>query len=540
MAICCPKSVKACAVRLTRLQDSGLPYGPLTPDRTVQGSGFAELTLSPDYEAGEKVDVRSPGGELAVIHRDFDALRGFDVSLRLCGLPLMLDAIGLNPLGEPGTTARPGFALSDSLAEPLCEPFMLELWSRNATPPEGVDDCARWIHWVLPYTSHWTLSSDLSFTAGALEVEISGYARQNEWWWPAFPGPTFPAYNYTSGLPEDPAPGWLPSGVTADEWTLDDLNTIRASGPLAWRCVSALPEPLDDCDYVPSADCSNYRFVPVWDSWPAGPITVEPNTVEVNVLSTTNLGFQSLEDAIPWSATVPGYALADITIVGSERRIVETPGVYKVMAHDDPDVCCYGVRYASGAANYRTVDYAPVGDGTEYTEGDVVFRYWEWPGGERAYLFGAPVIYWDPATTTATVASKTAVGLWAPGDPDVTIVATGTSPIVGSVVRPTRPGICAHRLTVEMTTLSSFEVYSSPQIVSATPLFTTVPVSNADTFIIGSHTSLPHPGGFGVLCNDPLPFFDNTFESAEIQGFLTACVSSLGTPAAPFDLTPYP
>ena len=235
-----------------------MPYNPLNQTRTIQGSGFAELTLSPDYEEGEKVDVRSPGGELAVIHRDFDALRGFDVSLRLCGLPLMLDVLGLNPLVDPQSPNPEvplisGFALTDSLAHPTCDPWMLELWSRNAASPNGIDDCPRWIHWVLPYTSHWTLSSDLSFTTGALEVEISGYARQNEWWWPAFPGAEFPSY--VGNVPVGPAPPVLPPEVTAaDEWTLLDVETIRMSGPLAWKCVSALPGPLNDCVTIPGQD----------------------------------------------------------------------------------------------------------------------------------------------------------------------------------------------------------------------------------------------------------------------------------------------
>lgn len=258
MAICCPKSVKACAVRFTRLQPSGLPYGPLTPNRTIQGVGFAELNLSPDYEEGTKFDVRSPGGNLAIMHRDFDALRGFEVTIRLCGFTLIADALGLNHLVSGDDVV--GSAFMDGIGDPCREPWMVEVWSKNAdaTCTDGMST-SLWVHWLLPYTSNWTLQSDLSFNADALEWEMSGYARQNEWWFPAFPDATFPAYDYTSDLPEDPAPGLLPSGVTADEWTLDDQEVIRQSGPLAWKCVSQLPEPLDDCAYLP--DSLSYESV---------------------------------------------------------------------------------------------------------------------------------------------------------------------------------------------------------------------------------------------------------------------------------------
>lgn len=249
--VCCPKSVKACAVRFTRLQPNGLPYSPLTSNRSIQGSGFAELLLSPDYDEGDTLEVRSPGGELAVMHREFDALRGFEVSLKLCGFSLLAEAIGVNLLVDDAGDV-PGMALADTLSDGCLDPWMVEVWSKNATRSTDVEDCARWVHWVLPFTSHWRLASDLAFTSGALEWEISGYARQSEWWFPAYPGPTFPSYDPMSGFPEGPAPQTLPLDVPADEWSLDDWATIRQSGPLAWKCVSALPSPLDDCAYMPS------------------------------------------------------------------------------------------------------------------------------------------------------------------------------------------------------------------------------------------------------------------------------------------------
>lgn len=247
---CCPKSVKACAVRFTRLQANGLPYDPLVSGRTVQGSGFAELSLSPDYVEGSSFEVRSPGGNLAVLHKDFDALRGFEVTLRLCGFTLIAETLGLNLLVDGNN--RPGAALKDTLGDPCLDPWMVEVWSKNvgASCTDGMSE-SQWVHWLLPYTSHWTLGSDLRFDSDALEWEISGYARKNDWWFPAFPDDTFPAYNSTTGFPEDPAPPSLPFGVTADEWSLSDQETIRESGPLAWKCVLSLPEPLDDCAYMP-------------------------------------------------------------------------------------------------------------------------------------------------------------------------------------------------------------------------------------------------------------------------------------------------
>lgn len=268
-AICCPKSVKACAIRLTRLQANGLPYPPTELYRTVQGSGFMELTLNPDYESEGEVVIRNPGGNIAVIHQDFDVLKGMEVTLRICALGGLLAPLGVVALAEttddPGVTNVPGYALTDDIGDPCADPWMVEVWSKNVADTAGsLDDCARWIHWVLPWTHNWTLASNLTFGSGAVEVELQGYARSNGWWYPAFPGPTFASY--LGDYPAGPAPAVLPPGVTADEWTTDDLDTIREAGPLAWKCVSALPSPLDDCTLIPN-DCGDQ------ESFADGPFT---------------------------------------------------------------------------------------------------------------------------------------------------------------------------------------------------------------------------------------------------------------------------
>jgi hypothetical protein len=253
----CPKSVKACALRMTFLEPSGLTQDPLTPERTVQGSGFVELALNPDYESPSEVVVRNPGSTVAVIHKDFDVLKGFEVSLKLCGINLVTALLGWTGFTSydeaTDTTSVNGWALNDDLGRPcVVQPAMLEVWSKNvADTGTTVDGCERWVHWVLPWTHDWTLASSITFGTGPVEIELSGYARANPWWFPAFPGTDFPSYD-ADGLPTGPAPTVLPPEVvTPDEWTLTDWATIRDSGPLAWKLVSALPAPLDDCTLIP-------------------------------------------------------------------------------------------------------------------------------------------------------------------------------------------------------------------------------------------------------------------------------------------------
>lgn len=253
--ICCPKSIKACAMRVTRQDECNIALDPLTANSRVLTAGFMELNLSPDVEAGEDITMKNACGEICIRDKDCDRLKGFEVELKLCGIPLPIIEMLIDAtLLEDGEGNIVGASMRNSLNDPCTNSKMLELWSKNAqaicTPGGAGADQPLWIQWVLPLTRNWEISGGLNFTTGALEVAISGYAENNPNWFPSFPGPTFPAYD-VAGHPIDPAPCILPDGIAADPWSLTDQTAIQQGGPLAWRCVDALPTPVDDCAYMP-------------------------------------------------------------------------------------------------------------------------------------------------------------------------------------------------------------------------------------------------------------------------------------------------
>lgn len=258
--ICCPKSIKACAMRITRQDDCNIALDPLTPNSRVLTSGFMELNLSPDVEAGEDITMKNACGEICIRDKDCDRLKGFEVELKLCGVPLPIIEMLIDAtLLEDGEGNIVGAATRNSLTDPCQNSKMLELWSKNAeavcTPGGAGSDQPLWIQWVLPLTRNWEISGGMNFTTGALEVAISGYSENNPNWFPSFPGATFPAYD-GNGNPIDPAPCILPDGITADPWSLTDQTAIQQGGPIAWRCVGSLPGPVNDCAYMPSEPAS--------------------------------------------------------------------------------------------------------------------------------------------------------------------------------------------------------------------------------------------------------------------------------------------
>jgi hypothetical protein len=257
MTITCPSSVKACAMRLTRLNDCSIALDPLTPNSRIATNGFMEINLSPDVEAGEDITVKNACGDICVRDKDCDRLKGYDVEIKLCGVPLPVIEmlLGYTLLADVNGNFS-GFASRESKASPCVEPTMVEFWSKNANKGAcTVDGTASdlFLHWVLPTTNNWEISGGLNFTMGNLEITITGYAENNPLFFPSFPGPTFPSWTPgggdPAGVPTGSPPPVLPPDVEADPWTLTDQAAIQDGGPIHMKAVAALPT-VDACNYI--------------------------------------------------------------------------------------------------------------------------------------------------------------------------------------------------------------------------------------------------------------------------------------------------
>lgn len=258
MTICCPKSIKACAMRITRQNECDVALDPLVPNSRIQSAGFMEINLSPDVESGEDITTKNACGDICIRDKDCDRLKGFEVEIKLCGIPLpVIEMLTGATLLSDGAGGFNGAVMRES-KDAACENSKaLEFWSKNADKGQcTVDGVTQnlYIHWVLPRTINWEISGGLNFTNGPLEVTVMGYAENNPLWFPSYPTTTFPSWTPgggdPTGVPTGSPPPVLPPDITADTWTLADQTAIQAGGPLAWRCVAALPSPIDDCGYV--------------------------------------------------------------------------------------------------------------------------------------------------------------------------------------------------------------------------------------------------------------------------------------------------
>ena len=266
MALCCPRSIKACAIRITRQNECDIALDPLTPNSRITTNGFMELNLSPDVESGEDITTKNACGDICIRDKDCDRLKGFEVELKLCGVPLpVLEMLTGATLLSDGLGGFNGLVMRESKGSACENSKMLEVWSKNADKGVcNVDGTIEnlYVQWVLPRTINWEISGGLNFTNGPLEVVLSGYAENNPLWFPSMPGDTFPSYVLPSppaapdtpsggdptGLPTGGPPPILPGGAVADPWTLADQAAVQAGGPMFFKCVGMLPQ-TSECAY---------------------------------------------------------------------------------------------------------------------------------------------------------------------------------------------------------------------------------------------------------------------------------------------------
>lgn len=263
MAYSCPQSIHAIMVRLTRLNDCGVPLDPLTPNSRMQFAAFTSLKLSPDLQAGANIVEVNAAGQICIRDLDCDRLLGFKATLMLCGVPLpalemLLDTTLLHG-DTPGDFK--GAVLPNSKTGPCPNPKMVELWSKNANRAEcgvGGTGSALFVQWLAPHTKNWQIDGDLDYEyTKPLVVQLKGYVENNPNWFPSWPDATFPSYvpggGDPLGVPTGPPPTILPNDIEPDPWTLEDQAVIQdeeTGGPLAWQTVGALPDPIKDCDFV--------------------------------------------------------------------------------------------------------------------------------------------------------------------------------------------------------------------------------------------------------------------------------------------------
>lgn len=195
----CRPQVQACAIRVARLDTSGVPW-PGTGNLYVSDA-LSKLTVTPVYTDGDEIKEKNACGSVKINYKGKPSFDRADWELELLTpdpqlIDLMTNSDAISTSTSYGGNAPPIGEISDTL-------FSLEVWSRQIL--NGVPDPTfPWAWWVFPMCKNARWGA-IPFENGAKKIVITGEMYENTNW---FNGPT----NDWPGT-SDRTWQWLPSAT---------------------------------------------------------------------------------------------------------------------------------------------------------------------------------------------------------------------------------------------------------------------------------------------------------------------------------------
>jgi hypothetical protein len=214
-----PAPVRGLAMRLTRTDACGVPVAALSPNRAITTAAFVELKMTADLYTSADIQVPNAGGTVCVFDKGFSSLKGYNLELKLCSFnESVLEMLGIGTILSDYTTPveQVGFVMNPTGSVNGAH-VQLEIWAKNANNNAcntSTNPKRPYVQVVLPLTSHWAQTGDLTFGNAEATMTFTGYAQS--------------------------AAGYA-KAVAAEEWTAADVTAIKAGGPVAVREVAALP-----------------------------------------------------------------------------------------------------------------------------------------------------------------------------------------------------------------------------------------------------------------------------------------------------------
>lgn len=166
----CISGIKACRLRITRLDACGVPV--VGPKSVITSKGFISVTSTPDVEAGQEYLVKDACGDLCVNEKDFDRFKRLTLALKFCLIdPSGAEIMTGQRVQVNGTGDSMGFTVGENAADDAF--WCLELWQKIAGQPCDPLGNPEWMYWAWPYLGRGNLGA-LTFDNNAFEFDVDG------------------------------------------------------------------------------------------------------------------------------------------------------------------------------------------------------------------------------------------------------------------------------------------------------------------------------------------------------------------------------
>lgn len=167
----CFSAIKACRIRLVRLDSCGVPVEG--PSSVAVSSGFVSVSATAEIEEGEEFLVKNACGEACINEKDCDFLKRYNLTINFCKVdPTVLELTTSSRALLDGTDVI-GVAIGSDIQ---CEDgWSLELWQKVAAADCDAGD-QPWSYWAWPWLTSGQLG-DLTFENGPFTFDITARSK---------------------------------------------------------------------------------------------------------------------------------------------------------------------------------------------------------------------------------------------------------------------------------------------------------------------------------------------------------------------------
>lgn len=220
MPAICPTIVRGTAMRITRLDECGVPV--VGAGSVVTSKGFITITPSPQYEDGTDIRVLAADGTLCVNEPGCPQLSWINLEMAFCGVdPDMIGLISGDPvvLDDAVTPNSVGFRIEGS---DICtNKFALEVWS-NISGQSCTEATQQYWYHLFPLVGY-SQFGDFPIGNDAVNFTITSHTAPGSGWGV---GP----HDVINVLPA-PVPGPLLTAVGAQTHYHGQVTTVAPPTP---------------------------------------------------------------------------------------------------------------------------------------------------------------------------------------------------------------------------------------------------------------------------------------------------------------------
>lgn len=166
----CVSGVKACRLRITRLDACGAPV--VGAKSVVTSKGFISVVSTPDIDTGQEYLVKTACGDLCINEKDPDRFKRLTLALKFCLMDFAAaEVMTGNRVQVDGSGNAVGFTVGENVDHD--QRWSLELWQKIAGQACDIGGVPEWMYWGWANLGMGTLGN-FTFDNNAFEFDVDG------------------------------------------------------------------------------------------------------------------------------------------------------------------------------------------------------------------------------------------------------------------------------------------------------------------------------------------------------------------------------